>query len=369
MNNIEFTDVVIDVRYGDTGKGVVSYDLLKTKGHNLCVKFNGGPNAGNTIYINTNDNNYPLNPPTTENQDQNQNNNAPNYKKMVLHMLPIGMAKPNVYNLISSDCVVDIEKLKKELEYVKSYGFDITGRIFISKACHIITNDNINYDRANNVVGTTGSGIAPTYANKMLRIGKRVEDYQEEFESMGVKVVDMRKFWTSDFVKNTITGVLLQGSQGFELDINWCGTYPYCTSSTCTLAGAINTGFPLKTLRNVYGIAKMYDTYVGTMVFQPPNDTDLVRIGDHGREYGSTTGRRRQCNYLNLDALKEGLLINNCNVCIINKVDIISDMGIFKLYYKDELKNFYTLDDMKNFILQELRFIDEVVFSYSPYRI
>jgi adenylosuccinate synthase len=379
MNNIEFTDVVLDMRAGDSGKACVTYDLLKKKNHNLCVKFNGGPNAGNTIYINTNDNNNnpttnnpTTNNPTTNNTSQpqdNNNNNTPNYKKMVLHMLPIGMAKPNVYNLISSDCVVDIEKLKKELEYVKSYGFDITGRIFISKACHIITNDNINYDLANNLVGTTGSGIAPTYANKMLRIGKRVEDYREEFESMGVQVVDMRKFWDSDFVKNNITGVLLQGSQGFELDINWCGTYPYCTSSTCTLAGAINTGFPLKTLRNVYGVAKMYDTYVGSMVFQPPDDSDLVRIGDHGREYGSTTGRRRQCNYLNLDALKEGLLINNCNVCIINKVDIIADLGIFKLYYKDELKNFYSLDDMKNFILQELRFIDEVVFSYSPYMI
>ena len=368
MNNIEFTDVVLGISYGDEGKGVCVYDLLKKKNHNLCVKFNGGPNAGNTIYINTNDNNYPLN-----NNASSQENNSPNYKKMVLHMLPIGMAKPNVYNLISSDCVIDIEKLKKELEYVKSYGFDITGRIFISKACHIITDDNINYDRANNLVGTTGSGIAPTYANKMLRIGKRVEDYVSQFEEMGVKVVDMRKFWTSDFVKNTITGVLMQGSQGFELDINWCGAYPYCTSSTCTLAGAVNTGFPLKTLRNVYGIAKIYDTYVGTMQFQPPNDQDLNRIGDHGREFGSTTGRRRQCNYLNLDALKEGLLINNCDICIINKVDIVADLGIFRLYDKGVLCNFICLDDMKNFILQELRKvipdIKEVIFSYSPYEI
>lgn len=352
MNNIEFTDVVIDMRYGDTGKGVVSYDLLKKQNHNLCIKFNGGPNAGNTIYINTID-----------------NNNVPNYKKMVLHMLPIGMAKPDVFNLISSDCVIDIEKLGKELEYVKSYGFDITGRIFISKACHIITNDNINYDIQHNLVGSTASGIGPTYANKMLRIGKRVEDYQKEIEALGVQVVDMRKFWFSDFVKNNIKSVLLQGSQGFELDINWCGSYPYCTSSTCTLAGAINTGFPLKTLRNIYGVAKIYDTYVGSMKFQPVDDNDLVKIGDHGREYGSTTGRRRQCNYLDLDALKEGLLINNCNICIINKVDIVADLGIFKMYYNNDLLTFATLDDMKNFILQELEFIDEVVFSYSPYAI
>ena len=395
MNNIQFTDVVIDVRFGDTGKGVVSYDLLKKKNHDLCIKFNGGPNAGNTIYINTNDNNNSQpsnnNSPLSDNNntslhnnnntninDNNNNNNnthtstptpTPTYKKMVLHMLPIGMAKPDVYNLISSDCVIDIEKLKKELEYVKSYGIDITGRIFISKACHIITNDNINYDIEHNLVGSTSSGIGPTYANKMLRIGKRVEDYIEEFEAMGVQVVDMRKFWFSEFVKNSVKSVLLQGSQGFELDINWCGSYPYCTSSTCTLAGAVNTGFPLKTLRNVYGVAKIYDTYVGSMVFQPPNDTDLILIGDHGHEYGSTTGRRRQCNYLNLDALKEGLLINNCNVCIINKVDIVDDLGIFKLYYNNELKTFETLDDMKNFILQELDFMEEVVFSYSPYAI
>ena len=86
MNNIEFTDVVLDVRIGDVGKACISYDLLKTKGHNLCVKFNGGPNAGNTIYINTNDNNYPITPltqPFPETQP-NQDITTPNYKKMVL---------------------------------------------------------------------------------------------------------------------------------------------------------------------------------------------------------------------------------------------------------------------------------------------
>ena len=365
MNNIEFTDVILDMRAGDSSKGKLSYSLLKTHSHNLCVKFNGGPNAGNTIYIESPpDNNSPL-----DNNSPPDNNIIPTYKKMVLHMLPIGMAKPDVYNLISSDCVIDIGKLKKELDYVKSYGIDITGRIFLSKACHIITDDNINYDRENNLVGTTCSGIAPTYANKMLRIGKRVEDFRDEFDAMGVQVVDMRKFWTSDFVKNNIRGVLLQGSQGFELDINWCGNYPYCTSSTCTLGGAINTGVPLKSIRNIYGVAKIYDTYVGSMQFQPPNDEDLVKIGDHGKEYGSTTGRRRQCNYLNLDALKEGLLINNCNICIINKVDIVADLNIFKLYHNGELKIFDTLNDIKNYILQELRFVEEVIFSYSPYDI
>ena len=80
MNNIEFTDVVLDMRAGDSGKACVTYDLLKKKNHNLCVKFNGGPNAGNTIYINTNDNNYPLNTAENQNTPNTQNNN--NYKNL-----------------------------------------------------------------------------------------------------------------------------------------------------------------------------------------------------------------------------------------------------------------------------------------------
>ena len=127
INNIKFTDVVLDMRAGDSAKAKSAYDLLKTNSHNLCIKFNGGPNAGNTIYI------------KSEEEATEEATEASTYKNMVLHMLPIGMAKSDVYNLISSDCVIDIEKLKKELDYVKSYGIDITGRIFISKACHIIT--------------------------------------------------------------------------------------------------------------------------------------------------------------------------------------------------------------------------------------
>lgn len=368
MKNIKYVDVVLDTCYGDSGKGKITFDLLNKTGHNLCIKFNGGANAGNTIYIKNNE---------TEIHNQNQNNNFVEnhnqnnmYTKMVLHLLPVGVAKANVYNLISSDCVVDIKKLKAELEYVKSFGFDITGRIFISKACHIITPECIEYDCSNNLVGSTSSGIGPTYANKMLRIGKRVEDYADEFESMGIKVVDMREFWTSEFVENTIHSVLCQGSQGINLDINWCTFYPYCTSSTCTLAGAINTGFPLKRIRYIYGVSKIYDTYVGAMKFQPENNNELELIGTRGQEFGCTTGRRRQCNYLNLDNLKTNLQINNCNICVINKVDILDELGIYKLYYNKNLKTFITINDMKNFIIQELiPYVDKITFSSNPYEI
>jgi adenylosuccinate synthase len=355
MSSIENIDIVLDARYGDCGKGKVVYDLLNKRGHNLCVKSNGSANAGHSIY--------------------RQNNINNTYQKIVLHMLPIGTVKPNVYNLIASDCLIDIEKLKKEIEYLKNLDIDIIGRLFISKACHIITPEAIAYDKANNLVGTTGTGIGPTYANKALRISKRIEcdEYREQIESLGIQLVDMRNFWNSDFVKTHIKSVIFEGSQGFELDPNWCKTYPYCTSSCCTLASAINTGIPIKKIRDIIVIAKAYDTYVGTMQFQPTNDETLEHIAIIGKEVGSTTGRKRQCNYLNLDDLKIALQVNNANICIINKVDILNEVNIFKLYHNNELISFANLDNMKNFITREIKNtlpdILLTIYSGSPYDI
>ena len=220
-------DIVLGCSFGDEGKGKVVYSLLNSNNYNLCVRFNGSGNAGHTIYLN-------------------------NDTKVVVHQLPVGILKSGVYNLISSDCLINIKKLKEEIDYVKSFNIDITGRLFISKACHIITDECIEYDKQNNKIGTTGSGIGPTYSQKMLRQGKRVADYFDLFTELGVEIVDMRKFWQSDFVKNTIHDILLEGAQGFELDINWTNHYPYCTSSTCTVAGAINTGISIKSIRNIY---------------------------------------------------------------------------------------------------------------------
>jgi adenylosuccinate synthase len=290
-------------------------------------------------------------------------------QKIVVHQLPVGVLRPNIYNLISSDCLIHIEKLKKELNEIKEFGIETKGRLFISKACHIITEEAIEYDKQNNKIGTTGSGIGYTYAQKMLRTGKRIEDYKEEIESLGIQLVDMREFWNTEFIKNNVKRVLLEGAQGFELDINWTNNYPYCTSSTCSLAGAINTGIPLKKIRNIYGISKIYDTYVGNMKFEPDNDPNLIEIGQLGHEYGATTGRKRQCNYLNLDSLKNALEINQCNICIINKVDIIEQLKIFKLYHKGELIEFKSIDEMKEYIITTLDFIYKIKFSSNPYSI
>lgn len=335
-------DVVLGCSFGDEGKGKVVYDLLKNN-YNLCVRFNGAGNAGHTIYVNG--------------------------QKIVVHQLPVGTLKENVYNLISSDSLININKLKEEIDELKKVNISIVGRLFVSKACHVITEEYIETDKKNNKVGTTGSGIGPTYSQKMLRLSKRAEDFRNDLNCLGIILVDMRDFWYSDFVKTNIKNVLLEGAQGFELDINWTNNYPYCTSSTCTIGGAINTGFPLKSLRNIYGISKIYDTYVGTMKFQPENDEDLNKIGEHGKEIGATTGRKRQCNYLNIDNLKKALKINNCNICIINKTDILSDLNIFKLYYNKSLLTFNSIEEMKDFIREKLNFVENIIFSSNPYTI
>jgi len=335
-------DIVLGCSFGDEGKGKVVFDLLQKNNYQLCVRFNGSGNAGHTIYKNG--------------------------RKFVVHQLPVGILHETTFNLISSDCLVDISRLKKEIETLQNQGIDIQNRLFISKACHIITPECIEYDRANNKVGTTGSGIGPTFSQKMLRIGKRVEDMKDELEKIGIQIVDMRKFWNSYFIQTHVHSILLEGAQGFELDINWTNNYPYCTSSTCTLAGAINTGISMANIRNIIGVSKIYDTYVGTMKFQLEEDEDLIKIGDLGMEYGSTTGRRRQCNYLNLDNLVEALQINQCTHCIINKVDIVQELNIYKLYHVDTLIRFDTWEDMKNHIVKTLQNV-EVIFSSNPYEI
>lgn len=342
---IENVDIVLGCSFGDEGKGKVVYDLLHKNNYNLCIRFNGSGNAGHTIYKNK--------------------------QKFVVHQLPVGILLPNVYNLISSDCLIDISRLKTEIDELKLNGIDITGRLFISKACHIITPECIEYDKLNNKIGTTGSGIGPTFSLKMLRTGKRVEEFIPELTAIGAQVVDMRKFWFSDFVKNYIRNILLEGAQGFELDINWTDNYPFCTSSTCTLGGAINTGIPINKIRHIFGISKAYDTYVGAFQFQPQEfDEQLNKIGDLGHEYGATTGRRRQVNFLNLNKLIESLIINNCNSCIINKLDILADAEIYKLYYDGQLISFQSLLDFQSFISDKLSFLpNKPIFSFTPFSI
>ena len=389
-------DCVIGCSFGDEGKGKVVFDLLQHGNYNLCVRFNGAGNAGHTIYLpiqNIEDANI-KDEKIMEYGSIDSENDRQYLRPVTVHQLPVGVLKKGVYNLIASDCVVNVDKILDELEYVQNVlGIETKGRLMISRACHVITSDMIEYDRQHNKVGTTGSGVGPTYAHKMFRDGIRVDDgyTKQRLEDAGVVVVDMRNFWYSSFVRSEIQDVLMEGAQGFELDINWTDNYPFCTSSTCTLGGAVNTGFPLQGLRDVYGVTKAYDTYVGYMNFQPDFDEDIETLCTKGNEYGSTSGRKRQCNYMNLGNLIQALRLNNCNQCIINKVDIIQDTCIFKLYdydLSDEVRSsnctltntqqtqilhsFVSWLDMRKYIIDRIHYstsVEQIIFSGNPYSI
>lgn len=320
--------VLVGLQHGDEGKGKISKILSEKNNYDCYVRFNGGPNAGHTIYNNNN--------------------------KIVLHQLPCGILNyKNV--LISTDCVVDITKLIKEINLLEIQGFtDIRKYIHISKFCHIITNDNIEQDKKNNNIGTTCSGIGPTYSNKMLRNGLRIKENKDYFTLVE----------PFSFLKN-FKNIFFEGAQGFELDIDY-GDYPYVTSSSCISQAIFKNGADMSITPIIYGICKIYDTYVGSKIFQDVENIDLNKLQILGEEYGATTGRNRQCNWLNLKKLYNACEINCVKEIYMNKCDILEKLGIFKLYDENEnIKEFNNIDEMKRYIRKSCLFKYRVIFSGS----
>jgi adenylosuccinate synthase len=330
------TDVVVGLQHGDEGKGKVCYNLLKQAEYNISVRFNGGPNAGHTI------------------KDVSLD--------VVLHQLPCGVLF-NKTSIIGSNCVIDISKLLDEINYLEMTGYkNIKNHLFISHNAHIIENKHIIEDKKKDSIGTTQSGIGPCYMEKVNRTGKRAIDFKNVFDEHKIKLINPLEYFYN--LRNEKKTVLCEGAQGFKLDIDQ-GDYPYCTSSSC-LIGAINTtGIPINSVRNVYGCCKIYDTYVGSKNFEP-NDNILKKLGDSGKEFGSTTGRKRQCNWLNMSELKHSIFINGCTHIIINKCDIFEKNNIFKV----ENIQFDSMDYLKEYVKSEILKVDMkivVIFSGSPY--
>ncbi len=299
-------DIVLGCSDGNEGKGKVIYDLLKNDEYDLSVRFNGSNNKS-TIYYNNN--------------------------KIIINQLPIGILSNS--KILICNCLINIDKLKEEIEYIESFDIDIKDRLLISNTCQIEDNETF---------------FSP----------KRVEDFKDIFIKMGFKIVNMKNFW-EDCAFNRI---LLEGADGFELDENWTSNYSYNTFLNCTLASAINIGIPLYSINIIYGVTKCYETYTGPLNFQP-NDNNLDKIAEYGKEYDSITGEIRQCNYLNLNKLNDSLRINYCNICIINKCDILNDLNIFKLYYNNELLTFNTINEMKDFIDKNIK--KYIIYSDNPY--
>ena len=333
-------DIIIGLQYGDEGKGKIVKHYIDTEHYDWCIRFNGGPNAGHTIYLGD--------------------------RKIVTHQIPTGIVRPGIKCWIASGCVVDLSKLKDEIDELTSAGIhDIAGRLFISPACHLITEENIAFDKANNAVGTTGSGIGPTYARKCFRTGRRIDHFIKKGLLKDI-VFPFQFLETIPADEVASSKILLEGAQGFQLDIDW-GQYPFVTACNCIAPYAmVSTGLPMKSVRNIIGIAKIYETYVGSNTFQG-SDPELATLQQLGQEFGATTGRKRQTNWLNLRELAKAIAVNNTNKVIINKCDIMKECGAFKLIDREGmLKVFPAMLVMKRFIVEQLtnQFPDiEIEFS------
>jgi adenylosuccinate synthase len=310
---IDFADVVVDVRAGDCGKGKVAVELAKSGKYTHCLRFSGSNNAGHTIYIND--------------------------KKIIGHAIPMGIVC-GIKSIIGSGCVINVKHFLKEIEELEEAGINTKGLVFVAKNAHIITDEHIKEDGFDTAIGTTKRGNGPAYRDKYNRKGVRAESVEE----LKPYLIDLHDEFHG---KNKVT-ILCEGAQGFELDIDW-GDYPYVTSSHCNVGSVVLNGIPPQKIRNIYGVAKIYDTYVGSKSFEPNEDVfKAIRVA--GGEYGATTGRPRQCNWLNLDGMVKAIQQNGVTELIINKCDILEQINEYHLIYKGEIYSFDSLALMKAYI-------------------
>jgi len=330
-------DVILGLQWGDEGKGKI-VDFF-AKDYDVVARFQGGPNAGHTLYVND--------------------------KKVVLHQIPSGVFHAGTENLIGNGVVLDPVVLKREMETVKSFGIDLQKNLFISERTHLILPTHRALDKAaelskgNQKIGSTLKGIGPTYMDKTGRNGLRVGDLLDKnFTTAYIKLrlkhqrlLDNFNFheditvWEEEFFEaaeilkgmNIVNGeyfinnkikegkkVLAEGAQGSMLDIDF-GTFPYVTSSNTISAGVSNgLGIAPQLIRDVIGVTKAYCTRVGSGPFPTELDNELGEsLRKTGNEFGATTGRPRRCGWIDLVALRYACMINGVTQIVMTKADVL----------------------------------------------
>lgn len=333
--------IVLGAQWGDEGKGKAS-DQLGTA-VDYVVKFNGGNNAGHTVVVNG--------------------------EKFALHLLPAGILSPNCTPVIGNGVVVDLHVLFEEIADLESRGVD-TSRLKISPNAHVIPPYNKAMDAVNErmlgkrKLGTTGRGIGPTYADKMNRIGIRIQDLYDpsilrqkvegalrqknpeivellEGDPFTVDNVTDELLSYADRVKPMLMNVpaelnhaldrgetiVFEGGQATMLDIDH-GTYPFVTSSNCTAAGACTgSGVGPRRIDRIVGVAKAYITRVG----EGPFPTELFDesgewLREAGHEYGVTTGRPRRCGWYDAVVARYATAINSLTDLVVTKLDVLTGL-------------------------------------------
>lgn len=337
---------VIGAQWGDEGKGKIT-DFEADRA-DMVVRYQGGSNAGHTIKVGE--------------------------EVFALHVLPSGIVRPGVINVIGNGVIVDLISLDKEIAEIQDRGRSVDG-LRISDRANIILNWHRLLDgaeerlRGKKVVGTTGKGIGPCYSDKISRSGIRMGDLldaellKERLDTvmpMKLKTMEMlevrlaqtkdellsdlltygKKYGryitdTSVLVNDALDhgkNVLFEGAQGTMLDIDH-GTYPFVTSSNC-VAGAICTGAGVgpKRVDEIMGILKAYTTRVGAGPFPTElNDATGELLMNVGGEFGTTTGRPRRCGWLDLLIVEHAARLNGLTQFAVTKLDVLNDMKKLKV--------------------------------------
>ncbi|BDI24091.1 adenylosuccinate synthase [Herbiconiux sp. L3-i23] len=333
--------VLIGAQWGDEGKGKAT-DLLGSR-VDYVVKFNGGNNAGHTVVVGD--------------------------KKYALHLLPSGILSPGVTPVIANGVVVDIEVLFSELDALSARGVDVS-RLLVSANAHVITHYHRTIDKVterflgNRQIGTTGRGIGPTYADKINRVGIRIQDIFDEGilrqkvegaldqkNHLLVKVYNRRAISADEIVDDLLSyadrlrpmvadtslelnraledgkTVLFEGGQATMLDVDH-GTYPFVTSSNATSGGAATgSGVAPNRIDRVIAVVKAYTTRVGAGPFPTELfDASGEWLRARGFEFGTTTGRPRRTGWYDAPIARYSARINGVTDFVLTKLDVLTGL-------------------------------------------
>ena len=329
---------VLGAQWGDEGKGKI-VDLL-TPGFDLVARYQGGHNAGHTVYVRG--------------------------KKFILRLIPSGVLHRGVTCVIGNGVVVDPQALLGEVDELTSAGIQVDGRIVISDKAHLILPYHRDLDllsearRGERKIGTTSRGIGPAYEDKIARRGIRAgdladpraleESVRENVTARNRLVQDTTMEWRpvldellahgerirpwirdvslmlSDAMRDG-RSILFEGAQGTLLDIDH-GTYPYVTSSNASIGGVCTgLGVSPRVIGSVLGVAKAYTTRVG----EGPLPTELTgelgtRLRESGHEYGAVTGRPRRCGWYDAVTIRYSVRINGLDALALTKLDVLDGL-------------------------------------------
>ena len=333
-------DVLLGLQWGDEGKGKI-VDVL-TQDYDIIARFQGGPNAGHTLEFDG--------------------------IKHVLHTIPSGIFHKNAINIVGNGVVIDPIIFKREVDALNKMHVDLHEKLLLSKKAHLILPTHKILDAASekakgkSKIGSTLKGIGPTYMDKTGRNGLRVGDINSsEFKNRYDNLVAKHsKMLNNDFMdfdldsleKDWFEGIkilksfthidsehylhkaqkngkkiLAEGAQGTLLDIDF-GSYPFVTSSNTISAGACTgLGIAPNKIGDVIGIFKAYCTRVGSGPFPTELFNEVGEfIGKVGNEFGSTTGRKRRCGWIDIPALKYAITINGVTKLMMMKADVLSNL-------------------------------------------